>query len=579
MTPASSPQLDLLVVGAGPAGLLTSVLASRLGLRHRVIERREGLHTEPSAHVLKTHTMEVYRRIGIADAIHRLGTPAGQQRYVTWCKSVAGPAYGRIDLLGKKGPVKRFLDVSPTYPANLPQTRLEPILLKQAFELGADVTFGSELIDIVDDGLSVTAKLRDGRTGATSTASARYLIGADGASSRVRKSIGIEMEGPSALAHFLAVNFRSDVRPLFGEHPGVLFFVVSPEINGTFIMHEPAGAQVFMTPYDPATKPASAYTSAECAQLVRTAFGCDHPFQIESIGHWTMSAQVARQYGKGRVFLVGDSAHRFPPSGGLGLNTGVEDVENLVWKLAAVVHGRAGASLLDSYEQECRPIALRNCQKSWTNNSRKAEVEDAIGVSADRTAYDAALAHLFGAGGGLHRENVETAVLDQTPHFASLEVEMAASYQTGAFLPLDAPLEPPGPSVEGYAPRIHPGAPLPHVWISETVSTLDLLGIDSFLLLIDEAERDFWSARIGSPAPDRMPVVVQAISGDVGHPISWSRFCGNERRAVLVRPDGRVAWVGTRQTAPSTIDDLIDSVTGVSREPTVAFSRVAPIAG
>lgn len=544
MTTRDDHDLDLLIVGAGPAGLLSSIQASLLGLRHRVIERRSSLHTEPSAHVLKTHTMEVYRRIGVSRDIHSLGTPPHQQRYVTWCQTVSGPVYGRIDLKDKKGPIQRFLDVSPIYPANLPQTSLEPILLQRATALGGQVQFNCEFISLAQDRDGVNASLSLGNSGTTETVRAKFLIGADGASSRVRKSIGVEMDGPAALAHFIAIHFKSDVRPRFGEHPGVLYFVVGPEATGTFIMHEPNGSQVFMMPYDPQARHASDYGLAECHRIVRAAFGCDHLFTILSVGNWTMSAQVAQRYREGRVFLVGDSAHRFPPTGGLGLNTGVEDAENLLWKLGAVIGGRAHPSLLNSYEAECRPTAVRNCERSWNNAKRKDEVEQAIGVVQDPVEFTAVLSELFGPHGAPQRDRVEAAVKDQIEHFAYLETEMAATYAEGAFVPSAVPCASPAEAVEGYAPLLRPGAHLPHVWIEEGISTLDLLAFDRFVLIACRSVAARWRAAL-EQAHIAGIVNVAAIDLDAGSPHRWQDFLPDPASVVLVRPDGRVAWVGS----------------------------------
>lgn len=576
MTTSDDHDLDLLIVGAGPAGLLSSIQASLLGLRHRVIERRRSLHKEPSAHVLKTHTMEVYRRVGVSEAIHSLGTPPHQQRYVTWCQTVSGPVYGRIDLKDKKGPIKRFLDVSPIYPANLPQTSLEPILLDRARALGGQVQFNCEFISLAQDRDGVNASLSLDDSGRTETVRAKFLIGADGASSRVRKSIGIEMDGPAALAHFIAIHFRSDVRPLFGEHPGILYFVVGPDATGTFIMHEPNGSQVFMMPYNAQVRDASDYGAAECERIVRAAFGSDHPFTILSIGRWTMSAQVAQRYREGRVFLVGDSAHRFPPTGGLGLNTGVEDVENLLWKIGAVIDGRADPALLNSYETECRPTALRNCQRSWTNAKRKDEVEEAIGVVQDPIEFDAALSKLFGPEGTLHRDRVEAAVKDQIEHFAYLETEMAATYAEGAFVPSAIACGSPVEAIEGYAPCLRPGAHLPHVWLEEEVSTLDLLAFDKFVLIASGTIAARWRAALQESHLGGL-VNVAPVYLDVGSPHRWGDFLPEPGSVVLVRPDGRVAWIGPAASSVRDLEAAVEYMLAGGSAADAEFEAPAPV--
>jgi len=547
----SNEPLDLLIVGAGPAGLLASIIASSIGLSHRVIERRDSLHTEPSAHVLKTHSMEVYRRVGVADAIVARSTPIELQRYITWCESVGGLTYGRLSLEGKKGCVPRFTSISPIHSCNLPQSELEPLLHTRAIEVaGHDpVQFGTAFAgyDSEADGLTVRVTDAAGKH----TISARYLIGADGAGSRVRRAAGIAMEGPQALAHFLAIHINSDMRPFLTRNPGVLFFIRTPTLDGFFIMHQPVGSQVFMIRFDPEVTPFESFDAEAARAIVMEAMGAPHDFKIAAIDRWNMSAQIAERYRAGRVLLIGDAGHRFPPTGGLGLNTGVEDVENVIWKIAAVIRGQADPALLDSYERECRPIAIRNTNQSVANHTRMREVALMLRAEDNPAAFRAAIDELRAHPDHPRFTDIQRAIDDQVPHFAFLELEMAATAEAGAFVPTKRAVALPVPPIEGFEPSFRPGAHVPHMWLKPGVSTIDVLRFDRFTLFAPAADVHAWRAAAAALPAAGLPVAVMAIDADTrGETAGAADYWGGTPYAVLVRPDGRIGWIEPMRSGP-----------------------------
>ncbi|WP_189338516.1 FAD-dependent monooxygenase [Sphingobium sp. SCG-1] len=562
--------IDLLIVGAGPAGLLASIIASKLGLTHQVVERRAGLHTEPSAHVLKTHSMEVYRRLGMAHSIVAQGTPESLQQCVTWCESVTGVIYGKLNLVGQKGRVPRFTEISPAHSVNIPQSVVEPILHARAKALGGDniVSFETYFRGFSQDGDGVISTLEDGA--GTRAVRSRFLIGADGAGSRVRRAAGIDVEGPPALANFLAIHIHSDVRPLLERAPGVLFFIHTPDLEGFFIMHQPNGSQVLMMRYDPDLTPFESFGEAQCRDIIRQAIGADHAFTVAAIDRWAMTAQVARDYRRGRVLLVGDAAHRFPPTGGLGLNTGVEDVENLIWKLGAVLRGHANMTLLDSFAEECRPIAIRNTKQSVTNRIRMAEVAAAIGADGSDADFRAAIEELRSDPGGARAQAAQQAVDDQLPHFSFLELEMAATPLSGAFLPAERSVAQPLAPVEGYLPSFAPGSHIPHLWIAPDVSTIDMLRFDSFTLFVPKEDEAAWRSAVAELPGQGMPVGVVALSGDMrSDRASAADYWGDTPYAVLVRPDGRIAWVepAALRDRAGALRDALHKVTRAAEHP------------
>lgn len=531
---------DLLIVGAGPAGIVASMFASKLGLTHTVVERRSGLHRHPQAHVIKTRSLEILRRFGLDDTIHQAGTPVEHQRFTTWCTTLSGPEYGRIDLLGRKGPCDRFFSVSPSYPANLSQNKLEPILFECANKLdGGQFEFETECLSAATEGDHAVAILR--RQGEVVEERARFVIAADGAASGIRAGLGIDFEGPNALAQFCAVHIESDFTSLVGHMPGVLYWILNPEISGVFIVHDMKSTAVFMFPYDPETTEKSTFTNTYCEALVRRAIGRDHAFRVSAVDTWTMSAQVAKQYRSGRVLIAGDAAHRFPPTGGLGLNTGLQDINNLMWKLKFVIEGRAPMDFLDTYTSECRPVAQRNCNRSAENHARMARVEEIIGVSGDPHAFEASIVGLFGENGRQRRRDLQRALLDQLPHFAYLDVEMAPKYAVGAF---GSSLESELPSlatIEGYMPGFSPGAGMPHFEVESGISSLDVISFDAFTLFVPQGFQKIWSDVLES-SPDLVRWVnLYAVPDRFRY--KWDQLCDMQDIAVLVRPDGHIGWL------------------------------------
>lgn len=557
--------LDLLIVGAGPAGLLASSIASTLGLSHRVVERRTGLHSEPSAHVLKTHTMEVYRRIGVADEIFRLCTPPELQTCIAWCERIGGLTYGRLDLSNRRGKVPRFMNISPVHSANLPQSIVEPILHDRAKVLaGHDpVSFATAFEDFTQDSEGVTATISEGES--RRQLRSRYLLGADGAASVVRRQAGLHMEGPQALAHFLAIHIKSDMMPFLERDPALLFFVRSARLEGFFIVHQPIGSQVFMMRYDPDTSPFESFDEARCRGIMEEVFGRPHSFSIAAIDRWAMSAQVASAYRNGRAFLIGDAGHRFPPTGGLGLNTGVEDVENLVWKLGAVLRGQAGEALLDSYETECRPTAVRNTNQSVSNHSRMSEVDHAIGFDASPAGFQAIIEQLRTDPGDARYARIQAAINAQMPHFSFLKLEVAASPQEGPFLPAGRAIAQPVQENEGYQPSFTPGSHLPHFWVAPDCASLDTLAYDSLTLFVPRDTEAVWRAAVDALPSDRMAVKIVLLDAEMRSPLaSVGDFWGGAPFALLVRPDGRIAWVEPDKLSDhdSVFASVIAAVTG-----------------
>ena len=518
--------VPVLVVGAGPAGMTTALLLSRLGIASRVVERRSGVQRAPAAHVVNARTFEIFRSVGVdMDAIGAACADPADAGQVFWVTTLGGAELGRLPY-ERQG--EDALAVTPTPLRNLSQHRLEPILLDELRQArDVDVAYGHTWQRAEQDAAGVTSIVGDDATAEEYEVRSRWLVAADGAGSPIRRTLGIELDGPDRIQSFVMIHFEADLRPLVGDRRGVLYWTTAREATGTFVAHAIDSTWVYMHPFDPDREAAREYTEARCAEIVRRALGTDaHPFTIRTVRTWTMTAQVAERYRDRRVFLVGDAAHRFPPTGGLGLNTGVQDAHNLVWKIAAVEAGWGTDRLLDSYEIERRPVAKRNADVSLQNAMRLMEVYQALASMNGATRPTAEL---------------RAAIANQAEHFDMLGLQLGFAYDAGAIADGDDADPPRASSVREYAPSGHPGARLPHVWLDwagERISSLDACTYDRFTL-ISAPGGERWT----HAAPDGVPFTHVRMGDDVADPDDeWQRRLGIERDgAVLVRPDQHVA--------------------------------------
>lgn len=374
-------QTRVLVIGGGPVGLTASALLSQQGIPNVVVERREETRQAPAAHVLRKRPMQVFESIGVAEEIRR-SAPRLPLDFITWCATLGGAEAGRLDL--RKG-----LPDGQEVWTNCPQNLLEPLLRERAgSESAARILSATECIGVEQDEERIRATVRLG-DGSERTLEAAWLIAADGAGSPVRRMLGIPMLGPGPQGRFFMVHFEADLRPWIENRSGPIFWTMNPESPGTIIVHDPAKSHVFMT-----LRFGTEGEEATLPDRLAAALGVSVAPRILSVDAWSPHVQVAERYREGRAFLAGDAAHRFPPTGGLGLNTGILDVDFLVDGLARVEGGEAQAETLDRYELECRPAAQDNATESFENLKRLGEITKVLGPSSDLGALEARLGSL-----------------------------------------------------------------------------------------------------------------------------------------------------------------------------------------
>jgi 2,4-dichlorophenol 6-monooxygenase len=526
--------VDVLIVGAGPVGLTAALLLERLGCSVLIVERRDGPQRAPAAHAVNARTFEIWRQIGLdVDDIRSHAQDPSDAGAVHWVTKLGGEVIGSLPY-ERQGDEQ--LAVTPTPLRNLSQHFLEPLLVDALVKAGIDVRYEHAWESATTDDVGVVSTVR-GPLG-TFAVSSRWLLACDGASSPVRRMLGIEPEGPHRIQSFVMVHFAADLRGLVGDHPGVLFWICDPMSGGTFVAHDIDREWVYMHAYDPDVEDAASYAPQRCEQLVRGALeDPDVHLDIVTVATWTMTAQVAPRFRDGRVFLVGDAAHRFPPTGGLGLNTGVQDAHNLAWKLAAVQQGRAGSDLLESYERERRPVAQRNAEVSLTNALKLMDVPIALGADPDLEVFRSNMVATLADAD--RRAEVVAAIEKQATHFDMLGLQLGYSYECSedvASGEVDADVD----LVRTYVPSSRPGARLPHGWIRRdgaVCSTLDLIPLGQPVLIAGPAcEAGECDLRVGV---------------DFDDPDGWwsGTLAMPEAGALLVRPDQHIAarWM----TAPS----------------------------
>ncbi|HWT22226.1 MAG TPA: FAD-dependent monooxygenase, partial [Solirubrobacteraceae bacterium] len=350
-------EVPVLVAGAGPAGLTAAVALALNGVEVLLVERRGRLSALPRATALSTRTMELLRSWGLEEEVRAGGVEA---EWLAWvCDSLAAAAGGHAEPLGLPTSEQAAL-VSPTRPACAPQDHLEPVLLRHLLASGsARVRFATEVVAAQPAADGVRVVLRAGRE--EEVVHARHLVAADGAHSRIRRALGIRMEGPTGLAAAATALFRAPLWRLVEAHPYGLYDIAPANGGGVFL---PAGRGdrwlYGVERDDPVLE-----SPDGIARRIRRASGVpDLEPRIERVGTFEFAAQVADRFRHGGTFLVGDAAHRITPRGGTGMNTAMHDGFDLGWKLGWVLRGWAGAGLLDSYEAERRPVVEHNVARS-----------------------------------------------------------------------------------------------------------------------------------------------------------------------------------------------------------------------
>jgi len=522
------PTIDIpvLLVGGGPVGLCASILLSQHGVRTLLVERHAGTSIYPKTRLVNTRTMEVFRQSGLEQAVRERGLPADRARYAVWARTLREEELQRRIIATATAGLSDA--ISPTSGCTISQEMLEPVLLAHAREsMRGEIRFDHELLACSQDTSGVNATVFDRTSRETMQVHAQYLIGADGAHSRVREMLGIPMVGDSALAHRINILFRADLSRWVEGRSINLCFIQHPDARGALAAIDGRERWSFQALYVPeAGQRAEDFTTERCIELIRAAVGVPElPVEVLRVVPWSSSARVAARFREGRMFLAGDAAHEMSPSGGHGMNTGMQDVHNLVWKLAAVLGRWASPAFLETYRHEREPVAR------WVKEQAQHNI--------------ASLRYGRAGGTGVGTPSPRDGRLEL---FNELGILFGTVYASTAVVPDGSVLPSVANAVSDYVPSAHPGCRAPHIELSragQRLSTLDLFGT-SFVLLAGRTGTA-WSQAAANVAQTRgVPLHAFTIGaqGDlVDSGESWASTYGVEPDgAVLVRPDGYVAW-------------------------------------
>ncbi len=521
-------QTTVLIVGGGPIGLLGAQLLARRGIEVLVAEKYPQRLDSPKAHALNPRSLEICAAAGLPmDDIHARATRKADGAYVWMIETLSAPPIGQIAYERQDDAVRA---VTPWPLINIAQPQFEEVLeVAVRGQSGVTLRHGLEWQSCLQLADGVTSTLLDRATGEVVKVRSRYVIACDGAGSTVRDSLGIAMDGPEGIANFMTIHFEANLRSILGEQLGILYFLFGPGLNGTLIAYDVEKTWVLMHPCSPDSTPED-FDEATCRAAILAAVGVPVPdLQIKGVKGWKMSAQIARSYRDGNVFLAGDAGHRFPPTGGLGLNTGIGDIDNLAWKIAAVEAGWAAPEMLESYEPERRIIAQTNMGQSLANTFRLGVLFEALGYGADRTVDEATFRSRLADPES--RTKIDAAVTFQKDHFDSLRLQLGFAY--GDVLKDDDTLP-----ISQFTPKCVVGARLPHVEIAEGRSTLELVDPNGLTLIAGAMAGDLTAVAKGLKAP-----LIQKTEGADFHVPgeAWSARMGLEPQgAVLVRPDGHI---------------------------------------
>ncbi len=562
-------ETPVFIAGGGGAGLTASMLLSTLGINHILVSALPHTSLLPKAHVLNQRAMEIFEEVGVAGHILERSTPAENMKATGWYAGVTGNhdgygrCLGRLEVWGGGYTDPDFIAASPFRTANLPQVRLEPLLKQRAEELGGDIRFGHEVVGYRQDAEGVTTEVKVRDSGETYAVRSQYLLGCDGGRT-IGKIAGIEMEGLRNAMRMVSSHLSYDFSPYLKDEEVLIRWLVNPDFGGSIA----SGVLVGMGPNHWGTKSEewvlhiqfpindeSAFDDAKVLERMRAVLGLpDFAPKIHCISRWTLEGVVAKTFQSGRVFLVGDAAHRHPPTGGLGLNSAVHDAYNICWKLAAVLRGKAGAKLLDTYDEERRPVDAANVHSAVNSAFNHFNIDKALSLTPEKTAKENwdELRPLWEdlPNSAEKRHAVNSAIVSQTMEFRHHNVEFGYTYASTAIVDDGTPPLMPLDKVRIYQPSTRPGHPLPHAWVEKEGTRIALNALvhgGKFVLIAGEDGQSWVDAahelakRYGI---DLIAVRVGILEGDyIDARCAWTKQREIGRQgAVLVRPDRYIGF-------------------------------------
>jgi len=533
-------KIPVLIVGGGPVGL---ALAAELGWRGvgcELVEQTDGVIATPKMNEVNVRTMEFCRRWGIAGEVLNCPFPADYPFDVVFVTSLAGHEIGRMRRPARARQVPE--SYSPMRLQACSQMWFDPILRRFA-ESHPTVRLRhcTRLESFEDNGAGVTCELTDLETGARERVEADYVVGCDGATGAIRSALGIGLQGQGVLGHPVHLFFRAPgLLDACGRETGAFFLAIDRDgLWANIRIIDPVNAMWRLMVLD--TDGRQTPETIDRAALIRRAVG--RPYDVEWLGTsiWSRRSLVAERYGKGRVFLAGDAVHQLSPTGALGMNTGIADVVDLGWKLAAAMQGWGGPNLLASYDAERRPVGRRAIDKTSEFHLAHGKFGESFAAIESDGEEGRALRARLGT----------ELVRDVGAMFRTIGLQLGYRYEGSPIVVPDGTQGPPD-DPENFVTSARPGSRAPHVPLKDGRSALDLFG------------RGFVLVRFGEDAPDGSALADAAAARGVPLRIELVQEAEAaslyERKLVLVRPDGHVAWRGDAEPADALA--VIDRVRG-----------------
>jgi 2-polyprenyl-6-methoxyphenol hydroxylase-like FAD-dependent oxidoreductase len=533
-------RVPVLIVGGGPVGLALAAELGWRGVACELIEQGDGSIATPKMNEVNVRTMEICRRWGVADKVLNCPFPADYPLDVAFVTNLSGHEIARLPRPSRNNQAPE--PYSPYRLQACSQIWFDPILQKLARSFATvRLRYGRRLESFAQNASGVTADVVDVASGEHETIEAHYLVGCDGGNSLVRRMLGIELVGAGTVSHSASLFFRTpNLLERSGKAPATFFLpidqhglwgnirVIDPRNNLWRLMVSEVGADT--TP-----------DSIDREACLHRALGCALEVEWVGMNIWKRQSMVAQRYGSGRVLLAGDAVHQHSPTGALGMNSGVADAVDIGWKLAALLQGWGGRGLVESYDRERRPVGARNVHMATGFFLSMEEFAD-VGAGINEDSEQGARAR---------RELHDKLMREVGREFRTIGLQIGYRYDDSPICVPDG-TPPPADDPAIYVPSARPGARAPHVWLRDGRSILDLYGRGFVLLRFGDAD----TAAIDVAARQRsVPLVIV----DLDEPEAASVY---ERRLVLVRPDGHVAW-----RADTVADDgmaLIDRVRGAA---------------
>ena len=547
---------DVVVIGTGPAGATTALALATYGIAVRFYTQFNGLANSPRAHITNQRAVEVLREFDLEEEAKSRATPWQDMGESMITTSLIGEEIARIQAWGT-GDLRHgdYVKGSPSPLFDLVQPEMEALLVKHAVARGANLFYNTEYLDHEQDDDGVTVWFLDRLENRKYSVRAKYLVGMDGARSKIVEKIGLPIEGRMARAGTTYVRFKADLSKYVLHRPSILHWIVNPaagfgEIGmGLLRAISPWNDWIAGWGFDIAQGEPQ-YTEEQIIQRIHTFIGTDDvDIEVQNVSAWYVNQAFAKHYSVGRVFCGGDAVHRHPPSSGLGSNTCIQDAFNLAWKLAFVIKDWAKADLLTSYSDERVPVGQQIVARANQSRMDYKHLKDVFGFDQGIATIQQLLDRLNAptADAAELRLQLNHALEIKNFEFNAQGVELNQRYQSVAVVLDDECDEQWHADPQLYLQATsRPRAKIPHCWLMDAkngqkVSTLDIVG-NGKLTLVTGLSGTAWKQAADQLDLPYLNVVTigQEVKDVYG---IWQKTCEiAEAGMLLVRPDGYVAW-------------------------------------